>query len=116
MIYNRTKGIYHLHQTKYIDRIIARSGLGPLKTVKTPIQAGQKLTKAKDQIVNKEDILRYSSLVNSINYLAIITRPDILYTVSHLSQFLTNPTKEHFDIVTRVYTYINTTKGLGLIY
>ena len=35
--YNRTKSIYHLHQTKYIDQIIARSRLGPLKLIKAPI-------------------------------------------------------------------------------
>src|SRR5450755_1179102 len=116
VIYDRTKGICHLHQTKYINQIVARSGLGLLKSVKTPMQAGQKLTKAKDQIASKEDILRYCSLVGSINYLAVMTRPDISYAVSHLSQFMTNPTKEHFDALKRVYAYVNATKGLGLTY
>jgi hypothetical protein len=116
VIYDRTKGICHLHQTKYINQIVARSGLGLLKSVKTPMQAGQKLTKVKDQIASKEDILRYCSLVGLINYLAVITRPDISHAVSHLSQFMTNLTKEHFDALKRVYAYVNATKGLGLTY
>ena len=114
--YDRTNKTCHLHQTKYINQIVAQSGLEPLKPVKTPMQVGLKLTKAKDQIASEEDIARYSSLIGSINYLAVTTRPDISFAVSHLSQFMTNPTKEHFDAVKRVYAYINSTKGLGLTY
>ena len=80
------------------------------------MQVAQKLTKAKNQIASKEDILRYCSLIGSINYLAVMTRPDISYAVSHLSQFMTNPTKEHFDALKRVYAYVNVIKGLGLTY
>jgi hypothetical protein len=114
--YNREKGTCHLHQTKYINQIVARSGLGPLKAVHTPMRADQKLVKATNQIASKDDIARYSSLVGSINYLAVTTRPDISFAVSHLSQFLTNPTEAHFDAIKQVYSYVYGTKGLGLTY
>ncbi len=29
---------------------------------------------------------------------------------------MTNPTKDHFDAVKYLYTYVNATKGLGLTY
>ncbi len=29
---------------------------------------------------------------------------------------MTNPTKDHFDVVKYLYTYVNVTKGLGLTY
>jgi hypothetical protein len=43
-------------------------------------------------------------------------RPDISHAVSHLSQFMTNFTKEHFDALKRVYAYVNAIKELGLTY
>ena len=85
MDYNRTKSICYLYQIKYIDQIIARSGLELLKSVKALIQIDLKLIKTKDQLVSKENIVRYCLLIGLINYLAIIIRFDILYTVSHLS-------------------------------
>ncbi len=116
MDYNRTKSICYLYQIKYIDQIIARSGLELLKSVKALIQIDLKLTKIKDQLASNENIVRYCLLIGLINYLTVITRSDISYAVSHLSQFITNPTKDHFDAVKHLYAYVNVTKGLGLIY
>ena len=39
----------------------------------------------------KQEIFAYQQRVRSINYAAVITRPDVAYAVFKLSEFLTNP-------------------------
>ena len=41
------------------------------------------------------EITRYQSIIGSLLYLMIGTRPDISYAVTHLSQFSTNPSEDH---------------------
>ena len=44
------------------------------------------------------------------------TRPDLAYSVSTLSKFSSNPSKEHTVAVKRVYRYLQGTKSLTLTY
>jgi hypothetical protein len=48
----------------------------------------------KEQATNK-DIELYRSKIGSLIYLAVQTRPDILYRVSVLSRFLLNLSPQH---------------------
>lgn len=49
-------------------------------------------------------------------YLAVGTRPDIAFAVSNLSQFLTNPSLEHWKAAKRVLRYLQGTVELGIVY
>ena len=44
-----------------------------------------------EEQATNEDIELYGSKIGSLIYLAVQTRPDILYKVSVLSRFLSNP-------------------------
>jgi hypothetical protein len=57
----------------------------------------------------------YHSLVGSLMYLAIGTRPDIAYAISRLSTFLDCYRPEHWDATTRVLKYLKGTCSLSLI-
>ena len=48
--------------------------------------------------------------VGSILYAAVVSRPDIAFTASQLSQFATNPLPEHLCYANRVLSYLQTTK------
>ena len=48
-------------------------------------------------------------------YLSVMTRPDITYAVSTLSQHLENPSITHLEFARRVIRYLKATKGLQLI-
>ena len=48
-------------------------------------------------------------------YLSIMTRPDITYAVSVLSQHLEKPSTTHIEFARRVLRYLNGTKDLQLI-
>ncbi|XP_073226952.1 secreted RxLR effector protein 161-like [Cicer arietinum] len=58
---------------------------------------------------------RYRRLVGKLNYLTV-TRPDISFAVSVVSQFLNSPCQEHMDAVIRILKYIKSAPGKGLIY
>jgi hypothetical protein len=53
-------------------------------------------------------------LIGSLNYLSILTRPDISYAVSKLSQFLKHPGLPHFTAAMQVFRYLNGTMYRGL--
>ena len=55
-------------------------------------------------------IARYQSLVGSINYPAVITRPDVAYAASKLAEHLQNPGLIHIAAVERCIRYLDTTR------
>ena len=62
-----------------------------------------------------KDPTRYRILVGKLNYLTI-TRPDISFAVSVVSQFLQNPYSSHWDAVIRILRYVKGAPGQGLLY
>ncbi|KAL5581309.1 hypothetical protein UlMin_013751 [Ulmus minor] len=63
----------------------------------------------------QDDPSLYKRMIGKLLYLTI-TRPDIAYSVSKLSQFLSNPRKPHMKATQRVLQYIKTTLGQGFFF
>ena len=57
----------------------------------------------------------YQLAISSLMYLAMGTRPDISFVVTHLSQFSSNPSQAHWTAVKRVFRYIKGTADLRLM-
>ena len=53
-------------------------------------------------------------MVGSLMYTVIGTRPNIAFTVTHLSQFLTKLTKKHFGTIKDVFRYLKATRDIKL--
>ncbi len=96
-----------------VERFKAR--MEDCKPVSTPVSVGQQLIQAKDgeELV---DQTRYQSLIGSLMYLSICTRPDITYSVSNLARFSQHPTREHWTGVKRLLRYLKGTADLGILY
>lgn len=62
------------------------------------------------------DVTRYRSAIGSLMYAAIATRPDIAFAVNTLAKFNIKPSIIHWNAVTRIFGYLNRTKGLGILY
>jgi len=60
------------------------------------------------------DPTKYRSLAGRLIYLIVI-RPNIVYSVRTLSQFMQEPRKTHWDTTSRVMKYIKGTLGQGLL-
>ena len=58
---------------------------------------------------------KYRQLVEKLNYVTI-TRPDISFLVSVVSQFLQSPCDNSWDVVICILHYIKGTPGQGVLY
>ncbi|KAL5555467.1 hypothetical protein UlMin_037703 [Ulmus minor] len=72
-----------------------------------------KLTTTDGELLN--DATKYRRLIGRLIYLTV-TRPDIVYSVQTLSQFMHEPRKPHWDAALRVLRYIKGTPGQGLLF
>ena len=62
-----------------------------------------------------EEPKRYRSLVGKLNYL-IVTRLDIAYSVSVVSQYMSSPTVDHWAAVEQILCYLKGALGHGILY
>ena len=58
----------------------------------------------------------YRSLVGKLNYLSVVSRPDLSFVVSSLSQVLENFFHEHWLLATKVLRYLKGIFDLGLVF
>ncbi|RVW96428.1 Retrovirus-related Pol polyprotein from transposon RE2 [Vitis vinifera] len=93
--------------------ILEETGMLDCKPVDTPMDPNVKLVLGQGEPLG--DPGRYRRLVGKLNYLTI-TRPDISFPVSVVSQFLQSPCDSHWDAVIRILRYIKSTPGQGVLY
>ena len=58
----------------------------------------------------------YMSFVGKLNYLSVVSRPDLTFLVSSLSQVLKNPSHDHWLLTKKVLHYLKGTFDLGLVF
>ena len=83
------------------------------KPLATPSIIHQKLSSKEGYLYG--DCTRYRSIVGMLQYLTF-TRPDIVYSVNQVSQFMHEPHTPHMEAVKRILRYLKGTVGDGLIY
>ena len=55
-------------------------------------------------------------LVGKWNYLSVVSRPDLSFVVSSLSQVLKNPSHDHWLLAKKVLRHLKGTFDLGLVF
>lgn len=103
-----------LSQKQYIEKLLERYGLQDANPVSTPMDLNVKLV-ANDGS-NPVEVAKYQSVVGSLLYAAVATRPDISQAVGVLSRFNSAPTQTHLTAAKRVLRYLKGTVNLGLQY
>ncbi|CAI7825563.1 unnamed protein product [Closterium sp. NIES-54] len=92
-----------LHHEKFIKELGEKYGMWNERKVATPLPAEFKLVKAaEDEGVEAEEQQQFQSLVGSLLYAAVHTRPDISFSVGQLARVVQNPSKEQVDAAKRV--------------
>ncbi|KAL9987803.1 hypothetical protein ACROYT_G002165 [Oculina patagonica] len=104
-------GFVKMDQKRYISKVLERFEMSDCKPKPTPSE--QKFEFGSE---NSVDPKRYREAVGSLVYAMTCTRPDICWVVTKLSQFLTNPTKEHWVAVKHVLRYLKGTLDFELCY
>uniref|UniRef100_A0A5B6ZV70 Integrase catalytic domain-containing protein n=1 Tax=Davidia involucrata TaxID=16924 RepID=A0A5B6ZV70_DAVIN len=109
----RSKAGISLSQRKYTLDILKETGYLGSKPVATSMDVNLKLFLDMGDLVDDPEM--YRRLVGKLIYLTI-TRPDISYAVSIVSQFMTSPRVPHLDAVIRILKYLKNAPGRGLLY
>ena len=104
-------------QERYITDILNRFGLYQCRGMDTPMAENGRMDKApSDFQQDPGNVTTYLQMLGCLMYAMTCTRPDLAFTMSHLSQFSQNPTYEHMKALKRVYHYLQQTKTMVLIY
>jgi hypothetical protein len=112
---NRGEGTLKISQGPYIDTILARFHMQDANPVSTPLSKTVKLTTSKEAMHTRHDI-PYATTIGSIMYAALGTRPDLAFSVQHLSQFTTSYGQEHWTAIKYALRYLKGTRNGGIVF
>ena len=112
---DRPKGTMFLSQHNYVENVLKRFRMESCNSVTTPLAAGVKLSKA-TETENSVNCNLYQQVIGCLTYLMTATRPDLSAAVNLLSQFMSNPNKEHWSSVKHILRYLRGTTEHGLCY
>ncbi|CAI7752601.1 unnamed protein product [Closterium sp. NIES-53] len=85
--------------------------------VATPFPCGFKCVKGpEEESVGEEERRRFHSLVGSLMYAAVNTRPDVAFATAQLARVVQCPNEEHVAAGMRVVKYLGQTPTVGLQY
>jgi Reverse transcriptase (RNA-dependent DNA polymerase) len=104
----------HLCQAKYTTQLLKDTEIWDVKTKATSIKSGEELQPvATEKVVRQEDFRR---LVGKIQWLAVMTRPDITYAVSRLVSVANGPSEGAWTAIKRLLRYLRGTVEIRLTY
>ena len=104
------KGLF-LNQRKYVLDLLKDANLVDCKPARTPLDSKLHLSLYGEALLN---VIEYQRLVGKLIYLTI-TRPDIAYSVSIVSQFMNAPIVVHMQLAKRILRYLKGSIGRGLL-
>lgn len=100
---NSEKSIITLRQSTYLKKVLCRFNMLDSRPILTSMDSriGNTLMPSEDQADN-DTITWYQSVVGSLMWAAIHTRPDIAYAVGVLSRYCSNLSSHHCKYLQRV--------------
>jgi hypothetical protein len=117
---DRSHGVLGLSQKGYIEKILKRFNMHSCTPCTAPVQKGEKFSKvecpqSKSETTEMENV-PYASVVGSLMYAQVCTRPDNAFAVNSLGRYLSNPGLGHWKAVKKVLRYLQVTKDYMLTY
>jgi hypothetical protein len=113
-------GKVHICQESYIRRVLERFGMTTCSVKTTPHQPGVKLlsTTEEERPQAESDMADrgYRSIIGSLLYACLGTRPDIAFAVLALAQFSAMPNLDHWKAAKHVLAYLKLTVSHGITY
>ncbi|KAK2984034.1 hypothetical protein RJ640_001195 [Escallonia rubra] len=108
----RDDGIF-ISQEAYAKEVLKRFNMENCNPISIPIEVEKKFSRHVKE--GPIDRTLFRSLVGSLRYLTC-TRPDILYAVGYISQYMENPITYHFKVAKRILRYLKGTIDLDIFY
>ena len=109
-----------LSQASYIDEILARFNMQDSKKGFVPFRVESFLSvnqrpKTPAEIERMRGI-PYASVVRSLMYAMLCTRPDICFAVGMVSIYQLDPSEEHWIEVKHIFKYLRRTRDYMLVF
>lgn len=102
---------------QFIKNFLRDLGMEDCRPCGTPLDPGSKFKKCLDCTnCKKVDPKTFQSIIGSLMYLSVTTRPDIMHSVCKLAQFNVNPHIEHLNAAKHIIRYLKMTLNLTLTY
>ncbi|PLW48908.1 hypothetical protein PCASD_02847 [Puccinia coronata f. sp. avenae] len=78
---NQSDAMIHIHQTQYIERKLQEFGLKEAPIASCPLNPKEHLKAATSHEMDEFQklVINYRALIGSLNYLSVLTRPDVSY-------------------------------------
>jgi hypothetical protein len=111
-ILQKSEGIF-VCQQKYATDILKKFTMSESKPVNSPIVPGSKIHR--DVNGAAVDDTYFKQIVGSLMYLTA-TRPDIMFSVSLISMYMSKPTELHLQAAKRILRYLKGTVSYGIFY
>ena len=110
---DRQKKTLFISQEKYLENVLNRFGMQDSKPVSTPLENGKTFHKRTndEKPFDKET---YQQAIGCLTYVSTATRPDIAAAVGILSQYMADPSYDHWLGIKRLLRYIKGTLIYGL--
>ncbi|KJZ69618.1 hypothetical protein HIM_10981 [Hirsutella minnesotensis 3608] len=102
-----------LCQDSYIEKVVQKYDLQRLTHVKGAPYTTNELKPRIDQ-ASADEVKLYQGKIGSINYPAVITRPDVAKAASKLAEFLLNPSDQHQKQADKLIEYLYATRYLAI--
>ena len=102
-----------LNKRKYTLLWFNDTGFLGCKPASLPMDPNTKLSAQEGPLL--EDAAMYRRLVGYLSYLQI-SRPDIIFAVNKLSQFVSQPRDTHLQVAHHLLRYLKRTPGQGLFF
>jgi hypothetical protein len=113
---NSARSIYELRQTAAILKIIKEHGVADLPARRTPAPLDLDISELGVRAPeDPEPNLPYRAAVGSLMYLAVNTRPDIMFVTNSLARYLTNFTADHYARAQHAIRYLKGTVNLPFV-
>lgn len=106
----RDKQVF-LDQEQFTLHKLEVFGMAECKGVATPINHDLDLL---DETSEPNENYPYRQSIGNLLYLAVKTRPDIMYAVSKLASFCNKPLNVHVSAIKRVWRYLKSTHDYGI--
>jgi hypothetical protein len=112
-----------MSQRAFAETILERANMLDCNAARTPATPGRAYTKADCPITDEQKVSLkaqgltkkgYHSVTMSLNYLVMITRPDMLFVQGKMAKYCNNPGEEHFKIQKHALRYLKGTLDHGI--
>ena len=112
IIRDRKRRVLWLSQQHYIDKVLKKF---QMKLGQQFQLSAEQSPKSREE-VEQMDKLPYASIIGSVMYVMICTRPDLDHAVSITSRYMSNPGKVHWQALKWLLRYLGGTRDYGIMY